>query len=397
MRTIVDRTREALHVEVCSFYLLDHDTDRLTLAATNGLDRDHVGRVSLALGEGMTGRPRRPRRPDRGPRRAARPALQVRPRLRPGRAHLDALGAAHLERPRRRRPQRPDRRDAAVHPARDRVPGHDRGPPRRASSRRAASRREQEHQLETLTAARRGPGRAARRSSPTSCGPRSRSCGPTSTCSPTRAGGIERGAGRGRARTTGATRPSTRSRGSTGSSTRSSSRSAARAWCALARSPFDVGGGRRRDRSSCSRRSCATTGSAGSTPARRSSASGDEAALPPGAGAPPRERGEVRPAAARACSVGRVGPGRRGPGLRHRRRAGHPDRGVGVGLRGVRAQAQRARARLRHRAVRGAAPAWRRWAAGSGSRETGTVGAGSSSPCPRPTEPLTNGSGGRAR
>jgi signal transduction histidine kinase len=55
MQTVVDRTREALHVEVCSFYLLDPATDRLTLAATNGLDQEHVGRVSLALGEGVTG------------------------------------------------------------------------------------------------------------------------------------------------------------------------------------------------------------------------------------------------------------------------------------------------------------------------------------------------------
>ncbi len=55
MQTVVDRTREALHVEVCSFYLLDHATDRLTLAATNGLDQEHIGRVSLALGEGITG------------------------------------------------------------------------------------------------------------------------------------------------------------------------------------------------------------------------------------------------------------------------------------------------------------------------------------------------------
>ncbi len=55
MRTVVDRTTEALHVKVCSFYLLDHSTGRLVLAATNGLDRDHVGRVSLAIGEGVTG------------------------------------------------------------------------------------------------------------------------------------------------------------------------------------------------------------------------------------------------------------------------------------------------------------------------------------------------------
>ncbi len=63
MQTVVDRTRDALHVEVSSFYLLDHATNRLTLAATNGLDQDHVGRVSLALGEGITGAAAGLRRP----------------------------------------------------------------------------------------------------------------------------------------------------------------------------------------------------------------------------------------------------------------------------------------------------------------------------------------------
>ena len=56
MRTIVDGTTAALGVEVCSFYLADHEKSRLTLAATNGLDRSQVGRVSLAWGQGITGR-----------------------------------------------------------------------------------------------------------------------------------------------------------------------------------------------------------------------------------------------------------------------------------------------------------------------------------------------------
>lgn len=56
MRTIVDRTTVAMGVEVCSFYLADRDRTRLTLAATNGLDRGQVGRVSLAFGQGITGR-----------------------------------------------------------------------------------------------------------------------------------------------------------------------------------------------------------------------------------------------------------------------------------------------------------------------------------------------------
>ncbi|HEY4633736.1 MAG TPA: ATP-binding protein [Candidatus Limnocylindrales bacterium] len=56
MRTIVDGTTAAMAVEVCSFYLADHERTRLTLAATNGLDRSQVGKVSLAWGQGITGR-----------------------------------------------------------------------------------------------------------------------------------------------------------------------------------------------------------------------------------------------------------------------------------------------------------------------------------------------------
>jgi signal transduction histidine kinase len=56
MRAIVDGTTVALEVEVCSFYLADRDQPRLTLAATNGLDRTQVGRVSLGFGQGITGR-----------------------------------------------------------------------------------------------------------------------------------------------------------------------------------------------------------------------------------------------------------------------------------------------------------------------------------------------------
>src|SRR6476620_455273 len=55
-RSIVDGTTAAMDVEVCSFYLADREKTRLTLAATNGLDRSQVGRVSLAWGEGITGR-----------------------------------------------------------------------------------------------------------------------------------------------------------------------------------------------------------------------------------------------------------------------------------------------------------------------------------------------------
>ena len=37
MHAIVDGTTAAMGVEVCSFYLADHERTRLTLAATNGL------------------------------------------------------------------------------------------------------------------------------------------------------------------------------------------------------------------------------------------------------------------------------------------------------------------------------------------------------------------------
>jgi signal transduction histidine kinase len=63
MRSIVDGTTAAMGVEVCSFYLADHEKTRLTLAATNGLDRSQVGTVSLAWDEGITGRVAATRRP----------------------------------------------------------------------------------------------------------------------------------------------------------------------------------------------------------------------------------------------------------------------------------------------------------------------------------------------
>jgi len=63
MRSIVDGTTVAMGVEVCSFYLADHERTRLTLAATNGLDRGQVGKVSLPWGTGITGRVAASRQP----------------------------------------------------------------------------------------------------------------------------------------------------------------------------------------------------------------------------------------------------------------------------------------------------------------------------------------------
>ena len=56
LETVVDGTRDALHADVSSLYLVDRDGAYLTLAATNGLDRYQIGRARIPFGEGVTGR-----------------------------------------------------------------------------------------------------------------------------------------------------------------------------------------------------------------------------------------------------------------------------------------------------------------------------------------------------
>jgi two-component system sensor histidine kinase KdpD len=55
MQLIVDRSTVAMGAEVCSLYLVDRDREGMTLAATNGVDRQHVGVARLAIGQGITG------------------------------------------------------------------------------------------------------------------------------------------------------------------------------------------------------------------------------------------------------------------------------------------------------------------------------------------------------
>ena len=55
MVTIIDRARAAARAEVCSLYLMDRDGSGVTLAATNGLDRQAIGIARLRLGQGITG------------------------------------------------------------------------------------------------------------------------------------------------------------------------------------------------------------------------------------------------------------------------------------------------------------------------------------------------------
>jgi signal transduction histidine kinase len=63
LETVVDRTRDVLHADVSSLYLLDRDGAYLTLAATNGLDRFQIGRARVPFAEGVTGRVAADRRP----------------------------------------------------------------------------------------------------------------------------------------------------------------------------------------------------------------------------------------------------------------------------------------------------------------------------------------------
>lgn len=55
MQLIVDRSTAAMRAEVCSLYLVDRDGAGLTLAATNGVDRQHIGVARLEMGQGITG------------------------------------------------------------------------------------------------------------------------------------------------------------------------------------------------------------------------------------------------------------------------------------------------------------------------------------------------------
>ena len=72
LETVVDRTRDVLHADVSSLYLLDRDGAYLTLAATNGLDRFQIGRARVPFGEGVTGRVAADRRAAGHPRREGR-------------------------------------------------------------------------------------------------------------------------------------------------------------------------------------------------------------------------------------------------------------------------------------------------------------------------------------
>jgi phosphotransferase system, enzyme I, PtsP len=55
LQNIVTTVRDRVEAEVCSIYILDAQKKRLTLRATMGLDQESIGKVSMAIDEGLTG------------------------------------------------------------------------------------------------------------------------------------------------------------------------------------------------------------------------------------------------------------------------------------------------------------------------------------------------------
>ena len=53
--TLVDRIRSTTHADCCSLYLLNPRKSLLRLAATDGLQKDSIGKASLQVGEGLVG------------------------------------------------------------------------------------------------------------------------------------------------------------------------------------------------------------------------------------------------------------------------------------------------------------------------------------------------------
>jgi phosphotransferase system enzyme I (PtsP) len=52
---IVTIVAKRMRTDVCSIYLLDGETDNLTLKATKGLSKTSVNRISMKISEGFAG------------------------------------------------------------------------------------------------------------------------------------------------------------------------------------------------------------------------------------------------------------------------------------------------------------------------------------------------------
>lgn len=79
LQDVVDRIAEHLDSEVCSIYLLEEAENRLVLRATRGLSPEAVGTVTLAVGEGITGRSVKELRPIREAHGSTNPHFKLIP------------------------------------------------------------------------------------------------------------------------------------------------------------------------------------------------------------------------------------------------------------------------------------------------------------------------------
>src|SRR5512137_465952 len=63
LRNIVTLVARRMRADVCSIYLLDTDQQTLRLRATKGLSQRAVGKVTMRIGEGLTGMAAQERHP----------------------------------------------------------------------------------------------------------------------------------------------------------------------------------------------------------------------------------------------------------------------------------------------------------------------------------------------
>ena len=169
---------------VSSLYLLDRDGSRSRSPPPTGSTATRSAARVVPFGEGITGRVAAVPPADGHPRRRGRPAVPVGPGPRPAPVRrLDAVGAADLARPGRRRAQRPDRGPSRVHERRRRAAvGHRR--PARGHRREGPPPARGRGAGRTAQGARPGAQRARSPSSRTSSARRSPWSAPTPTCSP---------------------------------------------------------------------------------------------------------------------------------------------------------------------------------------------------------------------
>ena len=55
LQTVAETVADVMNTDVCSVWLFDRDTGKLFLRATKGLNRDAIGKMSMRLGQGISG------------------------------------------------------------------------------------------------------------------------------------------------------------------------------------------------------------------------------------------------------------------------------------------------------------------------------------------------------